>query len=336
MGVTQFPFFAEDAAGNLFAASEYGAIYRFDDAQQLWIAEPVQPYAVLGLPGMLADAAGNVWIAGWFDLHRWNGAAWSKVVLPYPDYFFDLGGINAFAIAPDGVFWIGTNEGLVRWDGAQFTRFAPGTSPLPGPIVTGIDVRADGVIGIASRGAGPGSSGIALLDGDPASPSSWTTFLHGSSPIPHWQLGRCAFDPRGDLWVSAISQGVAIVRCGTWQESVEGALAGSFREPRIVGSGLALVGETFGVRASGFAPNALGILVVGFANVSAPFLGGTLVPTANVLLPFTTDASGDETAASIWPATTPPGLELWFQSWLIDPAGAQGFSATNATRVRGL
>jgi ligand-binding sensor domain-containing protein len=337
MGVTQFPFFAEDAAGRIFAASEYGAVYRFDTAQSLWVIEPVSPYAVLGLPGMRSDAQGDVWIAAWFDVHRWDGSSWTKIALPYADYFFDLGGINAFAIAPDGVHWYGTNEGLVRWDGAQFTRFVPGATPLTGPVVTGIDVRADGLIGIAARGEGPGNpSGIALLDGDPAVPSSWTTFLYGSSSIPHWQLGRVAFDPRGDLWVSATSQGVAIVRCGAWEESSQGALAGSFREPRLAGRGLAFGGETYGLVASGFAPSTLGLHVVGTTVADLPLLGGLLVPSPDVTIPFATDARGDTDVETVWPLGAPVGLELWLQSWAIDPAGAQGFAATNATRLSGI
>jgi len=337
MGVTQFPFFAEDAAGDVFAASEYGSIFRFDVAQQLWVKEPVQPYAVLGLPGMTSDASGDVWVAGWFDLYRWDGATWGKETLPYNDYFFDLGGINGFAIAPDGVFWFATNEGIVSWDGAQFTHYAYGATPLSAPIVSGIDVRADGLIGIAARQSIAGSvSGISLIDGDPANPASWTTYLYGSSAIPHWQLDRAAFDPRGDLWVSAISEGVAIVRCGTWTDGAEGALEGSFREPRLVGSGLAHAGESFGLRASGFAPSALGMHVVGTAQANLPTLGGTLVPTPTILIPFTTDANGDASVTTLWPAPTASGVELWFQSWTIDPAGAQGFAATNATKVTGL
>jgi hypothetical protein len=334
MGVTLFPFFAEDAAGRIFAADQYGAVFHFDPVQQLWIKEPVAPYAALGLPGMQSDAHGDVWVAGWFDIYHWDGSAWSTVTLPDPEYFFDLGGINTMAIGPDDVFWFGTVQGLVRWDGATFTRLTPGDTPLPGPIVTGIDVRQDGLVGIAARGSEPfQASGIALLDGDPADPASWRTFLYGSSPIPHWQLGRAAFDPRGDLWVSALSEGAAIVRTGAWKE-LAGALAGTFLEPQLVGKGFAFPGQSFGLLLTGALPETLGMHVVGASQINLPLFGGVLVPSLDVLIPFETDGAGDAAIASVWPASAPAGLQLFFQSWFIDPGAPQGFSATNAARLK--
>ncbi len=213
MGVDLFQFFAEDLHGNLFTASQYGAVLRFNGTK--WIPEPVQPYAVLGLPGMQSDSQGNVWIAAWFDLWKWDGAAWSKVALPDPDYFFDLGGINDLAIGPDDVLWLGTNGGLVRWDGNAFTRFTTANSGLPTDHVKGVDVRADGVLGLScsdySLPVFPYPHGACVVAGDPGDPGNWQVWQYGSSPLPHYQLGRCAWDAEGHLWVSAVSEGVAVL-----------------------------------------------------------------------------------------------------------------------------
>ncbi len=210
MGVTLFPFFAEDGGGTLLAADEYGVTFRFDEAVQLWIQEPIQPYAPLGLPGMRADSQGNVWLADWFDIHHWNGSSWSIVELPYPNYFFDLGGMNDIAVGPDDVLWLGTGEGLVRWDGATFTLFDPTNSPLPAGYVTGVAVSRDGTLGLAAAES-PSASGAAVIAGDPADPANWSVHLWGQSPLPHWQLGRVAFDQRGDLWISALSEAAAVI-----------------------------------------------------------------------------------------------------------------------------
>jgi len=213
MGVGLWIYFAEDAAGHLFSAEKYGSIYRFDPELSQWTREPVQPYAALGLPGMASDSQGNVWVAGWFDLYKWDGASWSTTTLPDPNYFFDLGGINCMAVGPDDVFWLGTVEGAVRWDGSSFVLFDTGNSPLPANSVQGVDVDGNGRVGLSAADSQT-ASGVAVIDGDPSVPSNWTVLRYGQSPLPHWQLESVAFDAAGDLWISCLSMGAAVLRIG--------------------------------------------------------------------------------------------------------------------------
>ncbi len=214
MGVTLFTYFAEDVAGRLFAATKYGAVFHFDTEQQLWIHEPVQPNS---MPGMQADSQGNVWIAGRFNLHKWDGNTWSTATQPNPNYFFNLGGMTCLAIGPDDTLWLGTNEGLVRWDGTTFDLHDTNNSPLPAMQVQGVDVRSDGLVALSAHEFGattPFPSGIALIDGDPANANNWSVFPYGQTPVPHYQLGAVAFDPYGNVWISAISEGVAVLLTG--------------------------------------------------------------------------------------------------------------------------
>ncbi len=211
IGVTMFDQFAEDAAGNLFAATEYGTIYRFDG--RTWVVEPIRPYAPNGTT-MLADSRGDVWLAGWFDVWRWDGRDWRKIALPDPNYFFDLGGINVMANGPDDVKWFGTDQGLVRYDGTSFEEFHRRNSPLPARQVAGLDVRDDGVIGLACLEFGavtPFPNGVCVIDGDPRDPTRWKVWSYGSSPLPHYQLGAAKFDADGNLWVSAVSESAAVL-----------------------------------------------------------------------------------------------------------------------------
>jgi hypothetical protein len=60
----------------------------------------------------------------------------------------------------------------------------------------------------------PFPNGVAFIKGDIANPADWTVWSYGSSPLPHYQLGSLKFGPRGDLWVSAISEGVVRIPTG--------------------------------------------------------------------------------------------------------------------------
>ena len=214
MGVTLFPFFAEDAVGNLFAASKYGATYRFDTEIGLWVREPVNPYAAGGLPGMRADSQGKVWIAAWFDIHKWDGVSWTTIDLPYNDYLYDLGGINDFAVDIDDTLWLATEGGLVHWDGVDFTLYDGSNAPLPTNEVKSVAVRNDGLLALSAsrfQSTTPFPNGVAVIDGDISNPANWSAWRYENSPIPHYQLGRVAFDGQGRLWVSAISEGAAVL-----------------------------------------------------------------------------------------------------------------------------
>ena len=213
MGTELFPFFAEDAAGQLFAVTDDGYVFRFDGS--LWVFDPVEVHTATDIAGMLADSQGNVWIAAWAVLHKWDGASWTRVGDSWP--LFDMGGINVFTIAPNDDIWMGTNQGLLRWDGAGLTVIDTANSPLPSQEVRGIDFRDDGLIGLSTSDFGPHTpfpNGVALIEGDISNPANWSVFHYEDSPLPHYQLGRVAFDSRGDLWVNAVSEGAAVLLVG--------------------------------------------------------------------------------------------------------------------------
>jgi hypothetical protein len=234
MGVTVFTAFAQDAAGKLFAAGRYGEVYSFNGS--LWVHEPVPAAGETSTFAWIqADGDGKVYAAEPFQLNVWDGTAWSPVAAPSPNFFFDLGGITCMTIGPDDVMWIGTNNGLVRWDGSTFTVFDTGNSPLPARQVQGVDVRGDGALAISSMEFGPITpfpNGVAFIKGDIADPADWTVWSYGSSPLPHYQLGSVKFGPRGDLWVSAISEGVVRIPIPLGSDPIEGSEETRIRDGR--------------------------------------------------------------------------------------------------------
>lgn len=107
--------------------------------------------------------------------------------------------------------------------------------------------------------------------------------------------------------------------------------SGSAGFARFEGEGPLLGGSAVGLRATGATPSAPATLVIGFAELAAPFAGGLLVPTPDVLVPgLTTDADGTLELAAPWPAGVPAATTLVFQLWCVDPGAPTGFSSTIA------
>ena len=216
MGVTIFDTFAEDPAGTLFAASENGDVMRFDGGMWHWEPDASSITYTSRFPGLQTDPQGRVWAVGELRLNRWDGSAWTEVGQDWG--IFDAGGINVYEFAADGTMWIGTNEGLMRVSTAgERTMFTPGNSPLPAKQVQGIDIRADGLIAVSAhefQSVTPFPSGVAVISGNPEVGANWRVYGYGTHPIPHYQLGHVQFDGDGKLWISAISEGIAVLDLG--------------------------------------------------------------------------------------------------------------------------
>jgi hypothetical protein len=213
MGTNLFKAFAEDAAGTIFG-SQQGPIFRFNG--ELW--DLVSGPAATG--GMLGDSQGNIWALAGNILWRWNGQSWQT--FDTNPSLATLGG-NNLAIASDDTLWIAAGQTLVRWDGLNTTLFTTSNSPMPYGLIMGIDVRVDGLIGLSVVDFNAYDSAAVVINGDPAIPEHWSTYGYGQSPLPHWQLSEVGFDREGDLWISALSEGAAVLHwctpAGTLQMS---------------------------------------------------------------------------------------------------------------------
>jgi ligand-binding sensor domain-containing protein len=87
----------------------------------------------------------------------------------------------------DGIMWIGSDQGLLRFDPSIdpwcVTRFHPGNSGIPSPSVNNISIAPDGTLWLACDTVG-GSSAGGLAQYDPATDTwnSWDT----SNGLPWW------------------------------------------------------------------------------------------------------------------------------------------------------
>lgn len=121
---------------------------------------------------------------------------------------------SVFAIAQDrqGYLWLGTENGLNRWDGKEFRIYRPDPrqpGSLAGALVQDLAVDPRGNLWIATEGGGaarydPATDAFHHHRHDPADPASLPTDL----------VSALAFDGHGRLWVATRDQGVHRLRPG--------------------------------------------------------------------------------------------------------------------------
>ena len=106
-----------------------------------------------------------------------------------------------------------------------------------------------------------------------------------------------------------------------------------FGAPRLTGTGALVQGTTTSFTLANGNPGAQALLILGLSSAYVPFGGGILVPSPDILLPFTVDPFGGQTFVANWPAGLPHGSNLYLHAWIVDPAGPAGWSASNALQV---
>jgi len=130
-------------------------------------------------------------------------------------------------------------------------------------------------------------------------------------------------EPEGSVYVYVFKA------VGTWAY-LGGGVTGSSGVPALDPTGYLVASSAIALSLSQAKPFSLAPLVVGLSNLSAPFKGGVLVPYPNYIFPAFTDFFGKATFGGLWPAGVPSGFTTYFQWWIQDPAGPQGYAASNA------
>ena len=108
------------------------------------------------------------------------------------------------------------------------------------------------------------------------------------------------------------------------------ALAGTNGLPTFEGVGTLKPASHVTLRVGNGLPGASGFLVLGLTPINAAFAGGVFVPSPDFLIQATLDGAGGMSIDAVWPNTIPAGTTIYFQVWLIDSGGVDGFAATNA------
>jgi hypothetical protein len=115
----------------------------------------------------------------------------------------------------------------------------------------------------------------------------------------------------------------------TWQH-LGHALAGSDGEPAIAGEGTLETGSSGAIHLTHAKASAPVYLCLGFSTVYLPFKGGTLVPSLD-MSPMLWITSGTGSLTIPWGEW--PGIpEIYFQFWIVDPAGPKGAASSNGLK----
>ena len=144
---------------------------------------------------------------------------------------------------------------------------------------------------------------------------------------PHDSWYQDNTDPDGDYGVT-----IDVINPGSFVDLGNG-LAGVSGVPTLTGSGSLIAADPVTVTLANAKASSLSFLILGFSRWDAPFKGGTMVPSTDLLFAIPTDATGGFQLQTLFPAGVPPDLHFYVQAWIADPAAVKGMSASNALEV---
>ena len=111
-------------------------------------------------------------------------------------------------------------------------------------------------------------------------------------------------------------------------------LPGTHGSPALLGEGHLVPGSPLTLTLSNVRAQTTAFGIVGLSAIYLPFSGGTFVPAPTLIFNFPTGGtSGTPSTVSLTgslPDAIPIGTEIYTQFWILDPAGPQGFAASNA------
>lgn len=110
-------------------------------------------------------------------------------------------------------------------------------------------------------------------------------------------------------------------------------LSGVYGEPCLVGMGPLTPSAPLTITLSVAKELVDSFFIIGYDAQYWPFKGGILVPDFppnGIVIKIVTDVFGQATFNATWPSNIPGGFTFYVQAWVLDNAGPQGFSASNA------
>ncbi len=168
---------------------------------------------------------GSLWAVGQFsDLAQFIGTRWMSV--PPPIHGLQSHPLaTGFAIDHQGVKWLATQGGVLRFDGGDWTTFDPTNSPLETQYVSAVAVDRDNTKWFSTKDFPPDypTKGVYSFDGE-----NWQNFTAENSGLHTSNVGAIGVDADGGVWFAAGFPGAGASRLldGVWttHDAVEGAV----------------------------------------------------------------------------------------------------------------
>jgi serine/threonine protein kinase/ligand-binding sensor domain-containing protein len=261
----------EDGSGGIWFAHDGEGLSRYDPVNETWKQFDEETGALdwPSRPGV--DSSGNIWIGGYGELKRYNGSVWLSFspqqladatiyqVALGPDevqwLVTDVGlirhdaatdswvtfteadhplllDISDLYVARDGTVWVGSYDGLVRYDGKEWRT--PTTAGNPPAYAEALAEAPDGSLWVVGDGE------LYHLDGE-----RWVRF---SWPGDGW-VEQLAVGPDGVVWTGYTGLGRYDPRDGSWRTytPADGLVSSEVTAIHVTQEGVVWIGTTGGV-----------------------------------------------------------------------------------------
>jgi len=246
--------------------------------------------------------------------------------------------LRAEAGSPQSVAAI---DAILSWNPAELTLITPVASSYPwfvaGFLPDPDGINADVLDGTALYTALPAPGSPLMLPPNIVVASFTFKILTGGKVSLLPSVGtfgktRVISTTPGLEITGVISGPVCIGIPGTWDNLGLGMAGTGGLVPVLVGTGPQACEAITTITLTNARPNSQAWLPIGATYLGLACKGGTLVPQLDLIIVFTTSPTGDLFLASPWPVGVPPGFEIYYQVWVKDPGGVQGFAASNGMR----
>ncbi len=194
-------------SGKVFFISDYTSnTFMYDKNTNSWSLWDFSN-GITGLPSCLeARSGGRMYVGHIGGIDIYDNGVWSVMDLDTVgiSYIFDI------KFDAGNNMWIGSEEGLWKFDGTVWTTWNTSNSNIAADVVWAVEI--DKTNNIIYAGAHntlnfPYYGGLSYFNG---TGNVFSTFLEGSSPISHKQVEDLALDTLGNIWILTQGEGVNV------------------------------------------------------------------------------------------------------------------------------